>query len=135
MSHVTVSRFVRNVLLADAGVSAAAGALLVLGGSALPLLLGLPASLLLPAGLFMLGYAAVLTWLSRRERLPRFALWLLVVGNVLWAAECAVIAFGSSYAPTGLGQAFLGLNVVTVLVLAELQFICLRRAPRSHAMA
>ena len=135
MSHVQVNRFVRNVLLADAGVSAAAGAVMVFGGTALQSLLGLPGALLLPAGLFLFGYAAALGWLSRRERLPRLVLWALVLGNVVWAIECGVIAFGGSHAPTALGQAFLAVNIVAVLVFADLQFICLRRTNRGPALA
>jgi hypothetical protein len=134
VSHVSVSRFVRNVLLADAAVSAAVGLVMALGGAALQPLLGLPASLLVGAGLFLFAYVAVLVWLSRRESLPRVALWVLMGTNLLWAVECVVIALGNGYAPTLLGQIFLGMNVVTVLVFAELQFICLRRSPQ-HAMA
>ncbi len=134
MSQVLVSRFVRNVLLADAAVSAAAGAVMALGGAALQALLGLPGSLLVPAGLLLFPYAAVLVWLSRRERLPRAALWVLVVGNLLWAMECVVIALGHGYAPSVLGQVFLALQAIAVGVFAELQFICLRR-PQQHAMA
>lgn len=134
MSHVSVSRFVRNVLLADAAMSAAAGAVMVLGGAALQSLLGLPGSLLMPAGLFLFGYAAALGWLSRRERLPRLALWGLLIGNVLWAVECAVIALGHGHEHTAWGQAFLAGQMIAGLVFAELQFICLRR-PRQLAMA
>ncbi|HET7793040.1 MAG TPA: hypothetical protein VFL64_06610 [Rhizobacter sp.] len=135
MSQVLVSRFVRNVLLADAGVSAAAGAVMVLGGAALQALLGLPGSLLLPAGLFLFGYAAALAWLSRRERLPRAVMWVLVLGNVVWAADCGLIAFGAGFAPTTWGQALLGVQIVAVLVFAELQFVCLRRAGRQPVLA
>ena len=134
MSHVQVTRFVRNVLLADAGVSFGAGAVMAGGGAALQSLLGLPGALLVPAGLFLLAYAAALAWLSRRERLPRPVLWVLVVGNVVWAIECGVIAFGGIYAPSGLGQAFLWVQVAAVLVFAELQFICLRRAGHQPAL-
>ena len=120
--------FLRRVLMADAGVSAAVGALMAAGAGPLQRLTGLPASLLIPAGLALLPYAAYLVWIATRRAIPRAAVWLPIALNVLWAIECSWAAFGGVFAPGGYGEAFLAVQVVAVLVFAELEFVGLRRA-------
>jgi len=121
--------FLRRVLLADAAVSAIVGVLMAAASDPLQALLGLPASLLVGAGLALLPYAAYLAWIATRAAVPRAAVWVPIVLNVLWAIDCLVVAFGGGYAPSVLGQAFAVVQVVTVLVFAELEFMGLRRAP------
>ena len=125
--------FLRRVLLADAGVSAAVGALMAAGAGPLQRLTGLPATLLVPAGLALLPYAAYLVWAATRRTLPRAAVWVPIVLNAVWAVDCAIVAFGGAYAPSAHGLAFLAVQGVTVLAFAELEFIGLRRAPPAIA--
>jgi len=121
--------FLRRVLLADAAVSAVVGLLMAAAADPLQALLGLPASLLVGAGLALLPYAAYCAWIATRAAVPRAAVWAPIALNVLWAIECLVVAFGGGYAPSLLGQVFAVVQVVTVLVFAELEFMGLRRAP------
>ena len=58
----------------------------------------------------------------------------LVVGNFAWVAACGVLLFHGAVSPTPLGQAYLVVQAVAVLVLAELQWMALRRT-RPAAMA
>ena len=125
--------FLRRVLFADAGISAAVGALMAAGAGPLQRLTGLPASLLIPAGLALLPYAAYLVWAATRRAVPRAAVWVPIVLNVVWAVDCAWVGFGGVFAPNSYGDAFLALQVVTVLVFAELEFIALWRAPAMAA--
>ncbi|MET0351005.1 MAG: hypothetical protein ABW067_14535 [Rhizobacter sp.] len=131
MSHVSTSSgslsFLRKVLFADAAISAACGALMAFGGSPLQGLLGLPAAMLAPAGLSLFVYAAFVAWLARRPVVPRAGVWAAVVINLVWAVDCLAVAFGPWFAPTGLGQAFLVVQVVTVVAFAELQVMGLKR--------
>jgi len=120
------SVLLRRVLWADAIVSAAVGALMALGAPALHGPLGLPVALLLSAGLALLPYAAYLVWLATRARVPRAAVWVPIVLNLIWAADCGLVLFGGSMLPTGLGEAFIALQIVTVLAFAELEYIGLR---------
>ncbi|MEP7294754.1 MAG: hypothetical protein ABI702_01100 [Burkholderiales bacterium] len=120
--------FLRRVLFADAGVSAAVGAVMAFGGGVLQRLLGLPASLLVIAGAALLPYAAYLVWLATREAVPRAAVWMPIALNVLWAADCLGVLFAAGLSPTWLGEAFVAIQIVTVLVFAELEFVGLRRA-------
>lgn len=122
------SVFLRRVLWADAIVSAAVGAVMALGANALSGVLGLPSSLLLVAGVALFPYAAYLVWLACRRSVPRAAAWVPIVLNVVWAADCVLLLFGGSVAPTGLGIGFIALHIVTVLMFAELEFVGVRRA-------
>ena len=125
---IPMSVFLRRALLADALVSAAVGAVMALGATALQDLLGLPAALLMLAGAAMFPYVAYLLWLMRRAAVPRAAVWAPIVLNLVWAIDCAWLLLGGSVRPTGLGEAFIAMNIVTVLVFAELEYMGLRRA-------
>jgi len=120
--------FLRRVLWADAIVSAAVGVVMALGANALQGLLGLPASLLALAGVALFPYAAYVAWLATRRAVPRAAIWAAIVVNLVWAIDCAFALFGSGLRPTWLGEAFIVMQIATVLVFAELEFIGLKRA-------
>jgi len=127
MSHLPVTPFLRNVLLADAVVSGGAALVMLLGGPLLQSLVHLPAWMMLGGGATLVAYAVFVGWLSRRESVPRALVWALVVINVVWAVDCGLIAFASWWQPSLLGQAFLGVQIAAVLLFAELQFIALQR--------
>jgi hypothetical protein len=122
------SAFLRRALVADALVSAVVGAVMALGANALQGLLNIPSALLMPAGLALFPYAAYLMWLATRPAVPRAAVWVPIVLNVLWAAECVLFAVNANPPPTLLGEAFIASQVIAVLVFAGFEFIGLRRA-------
>jgi len=130
MSTLPNSPFLRTALAADAAASGAMGLALALAPGAIGALTGLPAALLLGAGLFLLPYAAVIAWLATRAAVPRAMLWLLVAGNLLWAVESAILPLFGFVAPNGLGIAFLAVQGAAVAVFAELYIVALRRAAR-----
>jgi hypothetical protein len=120
--------FLRRVLLADAAVSALVGLLMAAAAAALQDLLALPSGLLAGAGVALLPYAACLAWIATRAVVPRVAVWLPIVLNLLWAIDCLYVGFGGGYAPNVFGQAFAVVQVLTVLAFAELEFMGLRRS-------
>jgi len=128
LTSIQPTSFLRRALLADAAASAAVGALMALGAPALQGLLGLPAALLMWAGVALFPYAGYLAWLAARPAVPRAAVWLPIALNLLWAIDCAIVWFASGLQPTLLGDAFVLLQIATVLAFAELEFIGLRRA-------
>lgn len=128
MSTLHLSPLLRFALKLDALATAATGAAMLLFAAPLVALLQLPAPLLQGAAAFMLAYAAVLAWLLRRPTLPRWAVWTVIVGNALWAIDCAFLAFAGGLAPSALGVAFLLLQAAIVAGFAELQFVGLRRS-------
>lgn len=125
---VPVSPFLRRVLLADAVLSAATGVLLTFASGTLSRLLGLPAPLLVVAGLVCLGFAALVGWLGRSSAAPRGLLWVVVAGNALWAIDSVLLLATGWVDPTLLGIAIVLFQAAVVAVLAELQFVGLRRA-------
>lgn len=116
-----------RVMLADALVSSAVGLLKVLAATSLAELLDLPAVGLRITGLVLLVYGAALVWMVRRTALPAGAAWAVIGINVIWALDCALLLASDWIAPNGLGVAFIGVQIVTVLVFAELTFVGLRR--------
>ena len=122
------SPFLRRVLWADATVSAGVGVLMAVAAPLIGILTRLPTGLLLAAGLALLPYAAGLAWLATRPAVPAAAIWAPIVLNGVWALACGWIAMAGSVQPNGLGQAFLAVQVVTVLLFAELEFSGLRCA-------
>lgn len=127
MSRVAPSTFLRRALLADALVSAAAGVAMSAGAGLLAPLLALPPGLLLGAGFTLFPWTAALLWLARQPAVPKAAVWTVIALNALWAIESAWVALGGEFRPSALGQGFIALQALTVIVLAELEWIGLRR--------
>lgn len=132
-SSVPVSSFLHRVLLADAVLSGATGLLMAVAAAPLGRLLGLPPVLLLAAGVICVGFAALVGALARRDRIARGLLWFVVVGNAMWAIDSVVLLITGWVDPTVLGIAFVLFQAAVVAVLAELQFMGLRRAALTAA--
>lgn len=124
------SRFLRTVIALDAAACGAMGAVLALGAGDLAGPLGLSPALLQPVGLFLLPYALGLAWLASRAALPRGVVWTLVGVNALWAVESLALVALGWVQPTTLGLTVLIGQAAAALVVADLQFLCLRRARR-----
>jgi hypothetical protein len=128
---VSPSRFLRSALLADAAASAASGLLMFAGASVLDRTLGLPAALLFYAGLVLLPYAALVGYMGTRAALPRWAVWVVIIGNAAWAAESVLLLLSGWVQPTGLGYAFVLAQAAVVALFAELQYVGLGRSSRA----
>jgi len=135
MRSLVPSLFLKRVLWPDAALSLVCGLLMVFDTPLLESLLRLPAPLLLAAGIVCLPYAAFLGWLATRRQAPLAALWAPVLLNVVWAASWLGAAFGGSLAPSLLGEAFIGVQVIGTLLLAELEFAGLKRSARAAAVS
>ena len=127
MSMFDSPRFLRNVLAVDSASCIATGALQIVFTNTLADLTQLPAPLLQATGWFLLAYAAVVGFIATREPIPRGFVWIFVAGNFGWAAACAALLVSRSVHATLLGEAWIVAQAVTVVVLAELQWMGLRR--------
>jgi hypothetical protein len=114
--------FLRGALLADAVVSGAVALLQLALSGLLVELLRLPSSLLMGTGAFLVAYVALLIVLARSARVWPALIWIVVVGNVAWALGCVGLMFGAEVNPSPLGVAFLGVQAVTVLIFAGLEY-------------
>jgi hypothetical protein len=121
------SGLLRLALRLDAAASGALGLLSLAAAPALDELLGAPRAVLWPIGLFLVAYAAALWVAASRTRVSRPFVWAVIVGNALWVvASVAVVVIGP-FALTGLGVAFVLAQAAAVALLADLQFLGLRR--------
>jgi hypothetical protein len=123
------SNFLRQVLKADALLSAATAAAMIAGASALAGATGLPQAVLLATGVALVPWVAYLLWAATRPALPAAAVWWVIALNLVWAVDCALLALGVVFEPTPAGVAFAVVQAVGVLVLAELQFVGLKCSP------
>jgi hypothetical protein len=135
MQDATPHRFLRTVLAIDAISSAAMGALLAAAASPLSGWLALPVPLLREAGLLLLPFAAFVGWLALRPEPSRTAVWAVMGLNLAWAAESLLMLVAGWFAPNALGAAFVIVQALFVLGLAEAEFIGLRRAGRRDTAA
>lgn len=119
--------FMRSVLRIDALSCVACGLLQLALPGQMAGLLRLPGPLLAYTGEFLLVYAAVVALVSTRKSMPRNVVWLLVAGNLGWAAACVLLLVSGIVQPTALGVAYVLMQALTVAVLAGLQYVGLRR--------
>ena len=122
------ANLLRLALIADAVASGATGLLMFAGAGLLTGLLGLPEELLRYAGLVLLPFAAFVAFIGTRGDIPRSAAGAIVVVNFAWVAASVALLVSGTVAPTMLGYAFVLAQALAVGVLAELQWIGLRRA-------
>ena len=122
------SSLLRRALQADAIFSGTSGVLLSLGAGELAPLLNLPEALLRGAGLFLIVYAAFVGWLGTRAGFPKILVAAVVAGNAAWTLSSIGLIFSGAVTPNLLGEAVLAAQAIAVGILAELQFLGLRRS-------
>ena len=122
------SLFLRRAIQFDAIFSGASAVLLTFGAGALAPLLSLPEALLLETGLFLIAYAALVGWLGTRQSMPKALVVIVISGNVAWTLASIALLFSGAVTPNLLGEAFVALQAIAVGVIAELQYIGLRRS-------
>lgn len=124
---LTISPFLRSVLLLDAAASGAMALLLAAGAGFLGPFLGLPVSLLFWAGVVLIPWTALLLMLARRTQASRLLFYDVVVINALWVAASLGIVVGGFVEPNLLGTAFVVAQALAVAGFAILQLAGLRR--------
>lgn len=133
-STFQVSTFLRRVLLLDAASCVAMGLLLLTTSGLLAGVLNLPAELLKEAGIVLLPFAALLAFVSTRARVSRAVVWAVIVANAIWAIDSIVLLFTGWVQPNLLGYMFVAGQAAFVAVMAELEFIGMRKsAAVAHA--
>jgi len=117
-----------RVLWADVAISGPFGLLLALGAGPVGDLLDLPETLLRAAGIVLLPIVAFIAWVASRTAPPRWAVLAVVDVNALWAVTSVILLLAAGLSPNALGIAFVVAQAVAVAVIAELQYIGLRRS-------
>lgn len=119
--------FLRRVLGVDAASCVAMGLLLCLGSDLLAELLALPRMLLEYAGLSLFPIAGFIAWVATPSHLSRSSVWIVIIGNLLWVLGSVLLLITDLVSPNLIGYVFIIAQAVTVAVLAELEYIGLRR--------
>jgi len=127
-SFNTPSTLLRRALLADATLSAITGIALVLAAGPLGALLELPAVGLRAAGVIFIPFAVLAGWVGTRERVRRTVVFVVIVLNALWALDSVLLVLMGWVDTTPLGEYFVIGQAVIVGVLAEMEFLGLRRS-------
>lgn len=121
----------RPLLLLDAATCAAMGLVLDFGAQPLAALTGLPAGLLLAAGISLFPIALFMAMSAWRPH-PA-AVWLIIAGNAGWVLGSLALLIPGLLAPTMLGIAFVLVQALAVAVLAWLERGALRASPQPQA--
>lgn len=125
---INPSLFLRRAIVGDAVITGAMAALLVAAAGLLGPLLNLPEVFLREIGIFLIVYALLVGFLGTRETMPKLAVCLVIAANALWAVDSIALLFTNWVQPNALGQAFVVAQAVAVAVIAELQYIGLRKS-------
>lgn len=118
----------RFALIADAAASGAMALMLAFGAGLLAPRLGLPDALLRNAGLFLIGYAALVGVIASRAVMKKALVWAVIAVNVVWVMDSIALLVGGWASPSWLGLLFVAAQAAAVGVFAELQFVGLRRS-------
>ncbi|MBR0937033.1 hypothetical protein [Bradyrhizobium jicamae] len=125
---ITSSQLLRRALLADAVFSGVSAVGMTLDAPALASLLNLPEALLRETGLFLIAYTALVGWLGTRMSVPKPLVMIVVAGNATWTLASIALLFSGAVAPNLLGTIVVVAQAVATGVLAELQYVGLRRS-------
>jgi hypothetical protein len=117
-----VTPFLRRILILDAASCFGMGASLALAADALDPLLGLPAALLLGAGLALLPIGGFILWVATRATAAPLFVYAIIGGNFLWVIESLLVVDGAQQitaagSVVAIGQA-LAVTGITLLELA-----------------
>ena len=126
-------RILRLALRANATVSTITGILFVIPTRIAPALTGLPSSELISLGASLLGFAALLWWISFRnfeESWVQFVIAGIVAADLFWVID-TVLQLIHSPLYTGMGRWIFGGLAVIVAMLAEAQAYGLWRVYRN----
>ena len=130
---ISSSQLLRRALLADCLFSGAGALAMAPGASMLAALLDLPETLLLETGLFLFAYAALVGWLGSRASVPKLLVAIVIAGNAAWPVASIALLFSGSVSPNLLGELFVVAQAIGTGILAELQYVGLRRSGSTFA--
>jgi hypothetical protein len=125
---INPSQLLRRAILGDAIFSGASAVLLTFGAGVLAPWLELPEALLRETGLFLIVYAILVGWLGTRHIMPKALVAIVIAGNTAWTLASIALLFSGAVTPNLLGEVFVAAQAIATGVLAELQYIGLRRS-------
>ena len=128
MTSIRASALLRRVLIVNAVTSGASGIAMIVFAELLANLLQLPVDLISEAGIVLLPFAAFVGFVASRSEPARFAVWAIIALNVVWFVDSIGLLFTGWVTPNGPGYAVVIAQAVGVLVLADLEYMGLKRS-------
>jgi hypothetical protein len=122
----TTSSFLRRALTADAVLTGATAAVMIVAGDVVAGLLEMPVALLRYAGIGLIPFVAYVFYLSRRASLTGASVWLVIAFNVAWVIASGVLLLSGQIQPNAFGFAFVIVQAIAVAAFAEMQYVGLR---------
>lgn len=125
------TQFLRQVLAADAVTGALAGFAMTAGADLLAPVLNLNRDILFYGGIALAPFVVFLAWLALQPQPPRTGVMTIIVLNALWVIASVALLVTGIEQPNALGYGFVIAQAVAVGVYAELEYIGLKRMPRT----
>jgi hypothetical protein len=122
------SGLLRVVLKLDAAACGALGVASLAGAPVLDELLGVPVVPLASVGVLLVAWAAVLWAISSCSRVSKTPAWVVILFNLAWTVDSAVVVAAGWFPLTAIGVAFVLAQAAAVVIIAAAQFYALRRA-------
>ena len=131
---IQASLLLRRAFLLDTIASGMMAVVLTFGAGELAPLFNLPEQLLRETGLFLIAYTALVGWLATRQSMPKVLVIAVIAGNTAWTIASIALLFSGAVTPNLLGEIFIAAQAIVPGVLAELQYIGLRRSREAVAV-
>jgi len=128
MTSIRASSLLRRVLIVDALTSGACGVAMFALADVFASLLQLPVELVREAGMILLPFAAFVGFVASRQAPARIAVWAIIALNIVWVVDSVMLLFTGWVAPNVLGYVFVIAQAAMVLVLADLEYMGLKRS-------
>jgi hypothetical protein len=127
------SQFLRRALLADAVFSGVSALVMTLDAGTLAPFLNLPEGLLRETGLFLITYTALVGWLWSRPSAPKVLVMIVIAGNAAWTLASIALLFSGAVSLNLVGEIVVVAQAIATGVLAELQYVGLRKSTAALA--
>ena len=127
-------KFLRRALQGNALFSVVSGVVILAANRTLVGFMGLPRGASLSAlGIGLLGYAAWLTWIARREKIKITDAWIAVILDMVWVMGSYALLFTVRFSSGG--KWAVGLVAEVVFLFGVMQWLGLRKIGRKTQTA
>lgn len=128
MTSIRPSSFLRRVLVVDAVFSGSSGIMMIAFAGLIASVTQLPVELISEAGMLLVPFAAFVGFVASRGAPARLAVWAIIAINIVWAVDSVVLLFTGWVAPNAVGYAVVVAQAAGVLLLADLEYMGLKRS-------
>ena len=130
-THRTEATMLKRALLVNAAFSAISGLLIVSFDQRIAEFIGYAAISLWPMGVMLLGFGAYLLWFATRRTMNSVSVISVIVSDFAWVLGTVILLVGWNSMISVAGIWLLAVIGMIVFLLAELQWIGLRRLQSS----